>query len=148
MNKKLLNICLFFLLLGLCCPLNGIAEEPLDISYSVESHSIEGPTTTITLRMDIKNVSEDALANINIQLASLPNMPFSQDQIYQVPLSLSITNIGPNESVPSTYTIVSYQDYSPEYINSMTMFWNVTYFNSASQEFNVVLESKFAPVAE
>lgn len=138
-NKQILAPLLLFVVL-IFFPWQAInASEPLSINHTLQSYSVNGLDTTVTLNLEIKNNTSEDINNIVIGLADPENNRLFIGNKTIEPLSVAI--LSHSTPLSMSYTITASIVGSQEVISTSPIFWEIKYSQSQNEENGIMIVS-------
>jgi uncharacterized delta-60 repeat protein len=130
----------------LCLSIASFGAEPVSISHSITSCTVDGPTATLNLTLEIVNNTTTVLSGVKITTASMGPLEKRLGLIFKQ-AAMQVGDIPAEGVISVDYTIESAYALSEDEIGHTPVFWEVGYIDETDQQQMIVVPSE-APFSE
>ncbi|MHC4559546.1 MAG: SBBP repeat-containing protein [Planctomycetota bacterium] len=130
----------------LCLSTVSFGAEPVSISHSITSCTVDGPTATINLALEIVNNTTTVLSGAEITTSPMGPLEKRLGLIFEQ-AAMQVGDIPAEGIISVDYTIESINVLAEGEIGHLPVFWEVGYIDETGQQRMIVVRSE-APFSE
>jgi len=125
----------------LCLSIASFGAEPVSISHSIASCTVDGPTATLNLTLEIVNNTTAVLSGAEITTAPMGPLEKRLGLIFEQ-AAMQIGDIPAAGAISVDYTIESAYALAEEEIGHMPVFWELVYIDETGQQHMIIVRSE------